>query len=254
MSIVTLSRNQGEFISEAITSVLDQRIHKEYFVYDVGSTDSSRKIISKFESEIIPIFVSHDLGPSDGLNRVFDTATGSIFYYLNSDDRSVPGSFEYVLRYFKDHPDCDVLHGSIRIISQSGNTLAIKPSMKFSLRGYALGYSVVYQQATFFRKELFKKTKFNIENRSCWDGELLVDLAIAGAQIHQTSKILGEFRIYAESITGSGRLKNQIKIDHQRIAAKILGRRLNWLDSLVGSIYSKILAFTRLRFIFKDLK
>jgi glycosyltransferase involved in cell wall biosynthesis len=256
ISVVTLSHNQGEFISEAIKSVLNQDNEKEYFVYDVGSTDSSRTIIQEFSSKLQPIFVDKDLGPSDGLNRVFDRATGSIFYYLNSDDKTVPGAFDFVLKYFSENPDCDVLHGSIRIISRSGKPIAIKPSMKFTLRGYALGYSVVYQQATFFKKEIFAKTKFNLENRTCWDGELIVDMAIAGAQIHRTSKILGEFRIYSDSITGSGRLRNQIKKDHQRIASRILGRKINWFDFVLGNIYSKVLAFSRLRFVLceKEMK
>lgn len=248
LSIVTLSRNQGDFISEAINSVLIQDVNKEYFVYDVGSTDNSRKIIREFEPNLTSLFVDQDLGPSDGLNLVFNMSKGNIFYYLNSDDRSVPGAFNFVLKYFNEHPTCDVLHGSVRIISRSGELLAVKPSMKFTLRGYALGYSVVYQQATFFRKEMFDKTKFNLQNNTCWDGELIVDMAIAGAEIHQTSKILGEFRIYSDSITGSGRLRNQIKIDHHRIATKILGRNLNLIEKFVGKLFSKLLALGRLRY------
>jgi glycosyltransferase involved in cell wall biosynthesis len=245
LSVVTLSRNQGEFISETIKSVLNQNIEKEYFVYDIGSTDTSRKIIREFESNLRAIFVDRDLGPSDGLNRVFGQSKGEIFYYLNSDDKSVPGAFDFVLKYFAEHRDCDVLHGSIRIISRSGVPISVKPAMKFTLRGYALGYSVVYQQATFFRREMFAKTKFNLENRTCWDGELIVDMALAGARIHQTKKILGEFRIYSDSITGSGRLREQIRKDHARISKKILGRELRKSEILLGIIIGKFKATLR---------
>ena len=79
---------------------------------------------------------------------------------------------------------------------------------------------------------------------------MIVDMAIAGAKIHQTAKILGEFRIYSDSITGSGRLKNQILKDHQRIAMKILDRPLNFVDLIAGKFIAKIRAVARLRYSF----
>lgn len=248
LSVVTLSRNQGEFLAEAINSVLEQNIAQEYFVYDVGSSDDSRSTILKFEGKVTPILVETDLGPSDGLNSSFKRSTGSILYYLNSDDKAVPGALKFALDYFDRNPECDVLHGSVRIIDRFGKCVKVKPSMKFSLMGYALGYSVVYQQATFFRKEIFDKVKFNLENRTCWDGELIVDMAITGANIHKTNKILGEFRIYSESITGSGRLKSQFLMDHNRIAMKILNRRMTLADLIVGKMIAKFKAVIRLRY------
>jgi hypothetical protein len=92
---------------------------------------------------------------------------------------------------------------------------------------------------------MFAKTKFNLENRTCWDGELIVDMALAGARIHQTKKILGEFRIYSDSITGSGRLREQIRKDHARISKKILGRELRKSEILLGIIIGKFKATLR---------
>ena len=248
LSVVTLSRNQGDFVSQAIDSVINQNVAKEYFVYDVGSSDKSRSKISEFAKKLSVILVDEDSGPSDGLNRMFRNATGTILYYLNSDDRVVDGALRFAVNYFDDNPDCDVLHGSVQIINRFGEYVAVKPSMKFSLLGYALGYSVVYQQATFFRKEIFDRTGFNLVNRTCWDGELIVDMALAGAKIHQTPKILGEFRIYPESITGSGRLLEQISRDHARIAHKILGRDLRKSDIFMGWIIGKFNAILRRTF------
>jgi hypothetical protein len=200
------------------------------------------------------ILVDEDSGPSDGLNKMFRNATGTILYYLNSDDRVVDGALRFAVNYFDNNPDCDVLHGSVKVINRIGEYVEVKPSMKFSLLGYALGYSVVYQQATFFRKEIFDRTGFNLENRTCWDGELIVDMAIAGANIHQTSKILGEFRIYAESITGSGRFHEQIRSDHARIAHKILGRELRKSDIFLGLVIGKFKAILRRIFVMRQVR
>lgn len=251
LACVTLSRNQGAFLQEAINSVIKQNHLDEYLIYDVGSTDTSREIIKNYSEEIKIILVDKDRGPSDGLNTSFNLTTSTILYYLNSDDRVVNGAFEYASKYFQDNPSCDVLHGSIRIINREGKVVGIKPSMNFSPLGFALGYSVVYQQATFFRRAIFDKTGFNLHNRTCWDGELIVDMALAGARIHRTKKILGEFRIYSESITGSGRLKTQIIEDHRRISNKILGRDISKFEYCLGKLYGKIKAALRLRHLLR---
>jgi hypothetical protein len=79
-------------------------------------------------------------------------------------------------------------------------------------------------------------------------------MAIAGANIHQTSKILGEFRIYPESITGSGRFHEQIRRDHARIAYKILGRELRKSDIFLGLVIGKIKAILRRIFVLRQVR
>jgi hypothetical protein len=72
------------------------------------------------------------------------------------------------------------------------------------VRRYAIGVCTVGQQATFFRRSIFERAgRFNVANRIAWDGELLVDMALAGGRYQTTRKVLGDFRIYGESITGS---------------------------------------------------
>ena len=119
------------------------------------------------------------------------------------------------------------------------------PAMNFTLRGYAIGYSVVYQQATFFRRQAIPKAAFNVDNRISWDGELIVDLAMGGAKIHQTQTILGEFRVYSESITGSGRYVDLAKKEHARIARKILGRNPRAFEKIFAFLIRKFRAIKR---------
>ena len=243
---VTLSFNQGNFLSETIQSIINQGQEIDYLVYDPGSKDQSREIIRNFESDSVRAhFVEGDDGPADGLNKGIDLVNGDIFYYLNADDRVLPGAFQFVRRYFKDHPDCDVLHGSINLINEKGQVFRTLPAMKFSPRGYALGYSFVYQQAIFIRKNKLPINAFNVDNKVSWDGELIVDLALSGASIHQTQMILGDFRIYPASITGSGRLKELAENEHKRIALKILGRDPHAWERVIAYIIRKLLAAKR---------
>ena len=245
-SCLTLSFNQGEYLTEAIESIIHQSSYQDYVVYDAGSSDNSREIIATYQPEgVRSILVDGDGGPADGLNRGLRMIQGDIFYYLNADDRVLPGAFQFVSQYFADNHDCDVLYGSINLIDQNGETYRTLPAMTFSLRGYALGYSFVYQQATFFRMSKLPIDPFNIDNKVSWDGELIVDLALSGASIHQTQMILGEFRIYPASITGSRRLKELAKKEHSRIAMKIMGRDPQAWERVFAYMIRKLLAAKR---------
>jgi glycosyltransferase involved in cell wall biosynthesis len=242
----TLSMNQGTFLKEAVDSILDQSVSSKYLVYDAGSSDGSRDFLEEYRSgEYSKFFVDGDLGPSDGLNFGLQNLSADIFYYLNADDRVLPDVFAFVLRYFKDNPSCDVLHGSINVIDEFGRKARVLPSMHFSLRGYALGYSFVYQQATFIRSRVLRQVRFNLANKVSWDGELIVDLALAGASIHRTHVVLGEFRIYDASITGSGKYRVAAQIQHKRISRRILGRDPHIIELYQGLFIRIIKAIVR---------
>ena len=242
---LTLAFNQGLYLQTAINSVISQNKVSEYYIYNPGSTDNTSEVLDKNRSMVTEIYVESDLGPSDGLNAGLEKIQSDIFYYLNADDRVVSGAFSYVTTYFSENPYCDVLHGSINVIDRNDQVIRTLPAMNFTLRGYALGYSVVYQQATFFRRQAIPKAAFNVDNRISWDGELIVDLAMGGAKIHQTQTILGEFRIYSESITGSGRYVDLAKKEHARIARKILGRNPRAFEKIFAFLIRKFRAIKR---------
>jgi glycosyltransferase involved in cell wall biosynthesis len=225
IGIVTISYNQARFLAEAIESVQTADPDRlEYVMVDAGSTDGSREIIERYRHRLNRVIREPDRGPPDGLNKGFAACTADILGYLNSDDRFAPGALDYVLRYFHAHPETDVLCGAVRILDKNG-----RPSFRrrtpdvVDLRRYAFETCFFWQQATFFRREAYLKTNgFNIRNKTAWDGELVVDMALAGCSFGYVNKLLGDFRIYAESITGSGRLSHALREDRRHMRQKIL--------------------------------
>jgi glycosyltransferase involved in cell wall biosynthesis len=224
ISIVTISFNQVRFLEECVQSVLTQQMpNVEYIVVDAGSTDGSRDTLARLASRIDRQILEPDTGPSDGLNKGFSAATGQIYGYINADDRLAPGALEFVRWFFSGNPDVDVLCGAIRIIDRRGYaSVRARTADLFNLAHYAAGTCTVGQQATFFRRQAFERAGgFNPKNRITWDGELLVDMALTSARFDTTAKILGDFRIYAESITGSNRHRERARLEQERIAEKI---------------------------------
>jgi glycosyltransferase involved in cell wall biosynthesis len=224
ISVVTISYNQARYLEQAIRSVVNQSYrHYEYIVVDAGSADGSRDLLQVYKGNIDHLLFEPDEGPADGLNKGFSLASGEIFAYINADDYFEPNAFAHVVNFFQDNPTVDVLCGAIRIADEYGRAkIRGRTSDLFDVRKYAAGICTIGQQATFIRSRAFRNIGgFNPANKTCWDGELLVDLALAGSEFRCVRKVLGNFRLYGSSITGSGRLKALYDADRERIRRKM---------------------------------
>jgi glycosyltransferase involved in cell wall biosynthesis len=229
VSIVTISFNQSSFIERAILSVLDQDYHEiEYILIDAGSSDGSREIIEKYRDRITKIIYEKDKGPADGLNKGFSYATGKLFAFLNADDEYLPGAITRIVNIFSKENEVDIISGQGFFIDEKNRRLKKILSSKFTPWLYAHGAVTVFQQGTFFRSNYFKKvTGFNIQNHTCWDGELFLDIVMAGANHKVILDELALFRLHKSSITGTGKLNEKYRKDQLRLFYKIKKRDRN---------------------------
>lgn len=234
VSIVTISYNQARYLEACLTSVIAQRRigQDEYIVIDPGSTDGSRDILMHHAGRIDALILDPDRGPADGLNKGFARAHGEILAYINSDDRLAPGAIAFVSDWFARNPDIDVLCGAVRIIDEHGRaSVRRRVSDPFDVARYLAGVCTIGQQATFIRKGAFERTQgFNVENRVSWDGELLVDLALAGARFATTTKVLGDWRIYRGTVTGSADHLPRLDAEMRRIGQRLQAARYPLFD------------------------
>jgi glycosyltransferase involved in cell wall biosynthesis len=224
LGIVTISFNQVRYLPECIESVkLADNSKLRYVIVDPGSTDGSRELIECQRERFSARVLQPDRGPADGLNKGFAACDADIYGYLNSDDRFRPGALDWVLNYFENHPKTDVLLGAIAVIDSQGiPRLRKRTQDRFDVRKFAVAACHVFQQGTFFRSEAFRKTPgFNLESKTAWDSELVVDMALAGCRFDYTNKVLADFRIYPQSITGSKRLMQGLYEDYEHIRNKI---------------------------------
>lgn len=235
VSIVTISFNQAEFLERAIRSVVEQNYPDiEYIVVDPGSTDGSRDIIERYRSRISRVIYEPDRGPADGLNKGFACAAGDIFAFLNSDDVLLPGAVRSAVAFLNSN-DVDVVSAHATVIDAEDRHLRIAYSEAFSLEMVAYGACVLVQPSTLFRREVFERVQgFNVENKSNWDGELWVDMALSGARFALVDEVWSGYRLHLQSITSSEKTRQQILEHHQRMFCKILGRDSRGIDHLVA--------------------
>ncbi|ACL73179.1 glycosyl transferase, family 2 [Thioalkalivibrio sulfidiphilus HL-EbGr7] len=235
-SIVTISFNQAEFLEQAILSVLDQDYPDvEYIVVDPGSTDGSRDIIERYRDRIDKIIYETDLGPADGLNKGFTQATGDIYGFLNSDDVFMPGAFSAAAKVFEHFPCVDVVSGGALVVDEHGNVARRLFSDRFHIYMAAYGACILIQPSTFFKGSKFSSVGgFNVDNKSNWDAELFIDMALKGAVFKVVNSIFSQYRVHPESITGSARLHDAHSEYRERIFKRLLGRQKTFPDKVMG--------------------
>lgn len=239
ISVVTVSFNQARYLERCLESVLAQAgVEVEYIVVDGGSSDGSVEILERHRARLSHLIVEPDDGAADGLNKGFAKATGGILYYLNSDDVVWPGTFKSALAVFDADPAADVVYGDGVMIDADDRILrASRSNPRFSVYRCAIGAAAVTQQATFFRAGAFRAVGgFNVQNRTCWDGELLLDFAMDGRRFVHVAENWAGFRIHEASITGSGRQNARYVKERARLFEKATGRAMSQGDRITASL------------------
>jgi glycosyltransferase involved in cell wall biosynthesis len=240
ISIVTISYNNGRYLTQAVNSVLAQKTKDiEYIVVDAGSTDGSVAFLRTKAAFIDKLIIEPDRGPADGLNKGFAHATGEYGYFLNGDDVLLPDGLRILREAWKRMPRADVILGGGVLIDGEGRILRWYRGVRPRLVPFILGWEPFFQQGMSFRLEKFRSVGgFNIENRTCWDGELMADLLASGAVVGVETRPIGAFRIHGDSLTGSG--DPSVKMAYQKDRRRIQTKHLGWLAPQYAGVAERV--------------
>jgi hypothetical protein len=128
--------------------------------------------------------------------------------------------------------------GNGYVIDATGRRVRHIQARDFTVRRYLYGGTSWMQQSTFFRREMYhRSSKFNSQNRTCWDGELFVNMAKLGATVGYVDTDLSGFRMYATSISGSGTNQDAYIKDCRRIFEQATGHGWTTKDELLRFLY-----------------
>lgn len=206
ISIITPSYNQGHFIEETITSVLDQGYpNLEYIIMDGGSKDNTVEVIKKYEKHITYWVSERDKGQSDAINKGFARATGDVINWLNSDDYYAKGTLQRVGEVFSD-PHVNVYLGISRVFGNNGEYNSNGTDFYPGNTEKTIGWARIDQPETFFRKSCLDKIGYADEqfhyvmDRELWI-RYLINFGID--QVKKTNDLLVNFRVHDDSKTNS---------------------------------------------------
>lgn len=177
ISIITVSFNSEETISQTIESVLNQTdTNIEYIIVDGGSTDKTFKIINSYKNDfslkgINYKFISEpDTGIYNAFNKGLKMATGNWVSFLGSDDFYVLNAIETYNKAFSKN--VDLIYSNVDVINQKKTIKKINGiwSWKIFKRYMNIAHVGAFHNIDFFKKYGFFDESYKIAG----DYELLL--------------------------------------------------------------------------------
>jgi glycosyltransferase involved in cell wall biosynthesis len=159
VSVITVSYNSVNTISETIKSVLAQKYAGiEYIIVDGGSTDGTINLINSFGTAISKFISEPDKGIYDAINKGIKLATGDIVGILNSDDFFINDEIIGKVADSFKNDDIDAVIGDVRFVDRFDTSKVVRyySSKNFTIPKFKLGYMPAHP--TFYaRRELFEQ-------------------------------------------------------------------------------------------------
>lgn len=250
ISIITPSLNQGRFIEQTITSVLEQDYpYLEYIVIDGGSTDNTLEVLKKYSNKILWIS-EPDGGQSNAINKGLRMTSGDVVAYLNSDDIYEPGALQVVGRFFASHTKAAWLTGRCRLINQYGTEIrrgiTLYKNFMLSTNNYQVlqVLDFISQPATFWRKKVFDEIgDFDDELDYAMDYDYSLRVGMKH-KLWVVNKYLASFRIHPSSKSGAYTIA-QFEEDFQIAKKYSSSRLLLYLHAVHNSLIIRIYGFLK---------
>jgi len=117
VSIIIPAFNYGAFLPATLESILQQQYQDwECIVIDDGSTDNTAEVVASFskrDGRILYIYQANS-GVAQARNKGLTLTKGAYIQFLDADDLIEPRKLLCHAQYLDDHPDVDIVYGSVR--------------------------------------------------------------------------------------------------------------------------------------------
>jgi glycosyltransferase involved in cell wall biosynthesis len=119
-------------VAESIASILNQSFEDwELIVFDDGSQDRTLEVARGFSDPRIRIVEGGtNRGLPACLNTIIAGCSTEFFARMDGDDVAYPRRFELQLNMLREHPEIDLLGGSVLIINDAGETIGFRRAVE----------------------------------------------------------------------------------------------------------------------------
>ncbi len=246
VSIITISFNAEETISDTIKSVINQDYENiEYIIVDGASKDKTISIIKSFGFSVSKFISEPDKGIYDAMNKGLALATGDVIGILNADDIYADTKVisNVVNRFLEDK--VEGLYADLVYVKRDDTNKITRywRSGNYSKGKFLKGWMPPHP--TFFvKREIYEKYgNFNLDLRSAADYEIMLRFIHKHEiKITYLPCIITKMRVGGQSNVS---LKNRIKANKEdREAWKINGLKPGFF-TLIRKPLSKVGQFFR---------
>ncbi|HEY9041764.1 MAG TPA: glycosyltransferase family 2 protein [Rheinheimera sp.] len=152
VTVVIPSFNQGNFLEDAIKSVLAQRVNCELIIMDGGSSDESLQVIKKYEPYLHYWQSEPDGGQANAINLGVAKGKAPYVCWLNSDDFFYPDMLSGLVSEAEKYPGASFVYGRAWNVSQ--NKKKRNPYLSFAFNYTLLrNYCFICQPATLIPRQ-----------------------------------------------------------------------------------------------------
>lgn len=167
ISIVTPAYNSGATIEATMRSVLDQGYPDlEYIIID-GAGDDTAAILERYTDQLAFWSSEPDTGQYRAIEKGFARASGEVLFWLNADDKLLPGALSIVGEIFAAFPRIEWMSTLAPAHwDAAGGLAAVFRIPGFSRRAFLDGVFLpregrrgywIQQESTFFRASLWER-------------------------------------------------------------------------------------------------
>lgn len=122
VSVVIATYNMGEYIAQAVRSVLAQETHNvEVVVVDDGSTDQTPLALSEFRDDRrVTVIRQSNRGQPAAKNVGWKAGRGQFVAFCDADDYWLPNKLALQLRVFQERPRLGVVYSKTTVLDANG--------------------------------------------------------------------------------------------------------------------------------------
>ncbi|KKJ01063.1 glycosyltransferase family 2 protein [Prochlorothrix hollandica] len=215
VSICIPTYNRQDLLPWAIESVLQQTFQDwELVVCDDGSQDGTADRMARYgDGRIRYLRHGQNIGKSNNMRSGFEATTGDYFLKFDDDDRLCPDFLEKTVACLQQHPQVAFVGTDHWLIDRQNHRQVTATDQNSQVWGRSelpeglvadlLQRVFVVQSfqvgATLFRRSALVAVDFMRSGlRNCEDNDLLVRLALGGAQGYYLPQRLMEYRVHGE--------------------------------------------------------
>ncbi len=214
----------SDYLDRALQSVwMDQTLKPQeiILVKDGPLTGDLNNVIGKWEKllgeKLVVLKNETNIGLTKSLNKGLDAAQGELIARMDSDDISEPKRFELQVAYLTEHPDIDIVGGSLKEFNDKNDCLRIRhyPLTHQEVLKYIPKASPLAHPTVMMRKRIFDNgLRYNEKYRMSQDIALWYDAIMAGYKISNVPEVTINFRSQGDVFKRRSREKawNEFKI------------------------------------------
>lgn len=187
-SVLISNYNYAHYLDDCLGSIAAQTFKDiEVIITDDGSQDDSLAVIRGWESRIrIKTLAQNNLGQASALNAAFQSSSGEVILFLDSDDLFGAEKIGRVVEYFRSHPLVTLLQHDLHEVDSAGQRL-----------GSTFGHKSVATGCKLMSGDL-KKLILNPEDPYSWFFAPSSGLAITRTVAKRIFPLPNEFRLCAD--------------------------------------------------------